>query len=199
MGSFAHFKLRKFMALWSFCIFGELCAYMVTLCIYGEHFANHRYLVDCSAVCRVRRLNAEVEQGASRGLAAQTRPFVKTSFCSGSWEKNQPEIFTQAALEYLAKNLIPQPSKKEAIFHLERHAVFACESLRHVSGCLSTTCRKVKRKVKVKVTSFSLSRGCGGCRGRLCGQTVRLTTWSHKEGLARLGLTSFNYRRKFLW
>ena len=103
LGSFAHFKLRKFMALWSFCIFGELCAYMVTLCIYGEHFANHRYLVDCSAVCRVRRLNAEVEQGASRGLAAQTRPFVKTSFCSGSWEKNQPKIFIQAALEHLAK------------------------------------------------------------------------------------------------
>ena len=74
-----------------------------TLCIYGEHFANHKYLVDCSAVCRVRRLNAEVEHGASRGLAAQTRPFVKTSFCSGSWEKNQPEIFIQAALEYLAK------------------------------------------------------------------------------------------------
>ena len=93
-----------------------------TLCIYGEHFANHKYLVDCSAVCRVRRLNSEVEQGASRGLAPQTRPFVKRRFCSGNWEKNQSEIFIQAALEHLAKksyNSTLQVKRQSSSFNMQ--------------------------------------------------------------------------------
>ena len=88
------FKLCKFKANWSFCIFGEHCAYMVntlhilwTLCIYGEHYAHMANILQITNIWLIAVQCAEWDVWMQRSNKVQAE----------AWPPRQDHLSKQAS------------------------------------------------------------------------------------------------------